>query len=199
MGSWISASAAEDGDRMALTESTKGSVLDLVPGRRGHYAFESGYHGDLWLDLDALFARPGILRPHAAALADLVRPAHPDVVCGPLLGGAYAAQLVAESLDAAFAWSTPPSYTVTGDVSGRRVAIVDDAINAGSAVSATADTLAAAGGTVVAVAAFLALGDAPARLAGVPVDHLATVPSHLWPPPTCPLCGAGSPLDDPPT
>jgi orotate phosphoribosyltransferase len=32
------------------------NVLDLLPIRRGHFRFESGYHGEIWLDLDRLFA-----------------------------------------------------------------------------------------------------------------------------------------------
>jgi orotate phosphoribosyltransferase len=117
------------------------------------------------------------------------------VVCGPLTGGAFAAQLVASALGVGFAWSTPPAYAVTGPTAGRRVAIVDDAINAGSAVLATA---AALDGTVVCVGALLTLGAAPASVAGAPVERLATRPSHLWPPDACPLCATGSPLDAPP-
>jgi orotate phosphoribosyltransferase len=117
------------------------------------------------------------------------------VVCGPLTGGAFAAQLVASALGADFAWSTPPAYQVTGRTAGRRIAIVDDAINAGSAVLATA---AALDGPLVCVGALLTLGAAPASVAGAPVERLATLPSHLWPPDACPRCAAGSPLDAPP-
>ena len=62
-------------------------------------------------------------------------------------------------------------------VDHRRVAIVDDAINAGSAVAATAAALP----QVVAVGALLTLGAAPATLAGAPVERLATLDSALWP------------------
>jgi orotate phosphoribosyltransferase len=136
------------------------------------------------------------LRPYVAALAGLLP--DPDVVCGPLTGGAYAAQLVADSLDAGFAWTGGRDYALSGSVAGRRVAIVDDAINAGAAVSATAAAIGAAGGRIVAVAAFLTLGAAPATIAGATVRSLATLPSHRWPPPSCPLCAAGSPLSEPP-
>lgn len=112
---------------------------------------------------------------------------------GPLTGGAYVAYAVAAALDAGFAWSSPPAYRVAVD--HRRVAIVDDAINAGSAVSATARVLP----DVVAVGALLTLGAAPATLAGAPVERLATLDSVLWPAPACPLCAAGSPLDAPPS
>ena len=171
-----------------------GGLLDLIPARHGHFAYTSGDHGDLWLDLDALFAHPRRLRPYVSALADLLPPC--DVVCGPLTGGAYLAHAVADALDTDFAWTE--GRILTGDVTDRRVAIVDDAINAGSAVSAAAEAITAARGRIVAVAALLTLGAAPATIAGIPVRSLATVPSHLWPAATCPRCAAGAPPSVPP-
>jgi orotate phosphoribosyltransferase len=124
------------------------------------------------------------------------------VVCGPLVGGAYTAQLVAESLDIDFTWSARLSGTyvlaLAGTVAGRRVAIVDDAINAGSAVSSTAAAIERAGGHLIAVAALLTLGVAPTSVAGAPVERLVALPSTLWPASTCPLCATGSPLTRPP-
>ena len=171
-----------------------GGLLELVRTHRGHFAYTSGDHGDLWLDLDALFAHPRRLRPYVTELAELLPPC--DVVCGPLTGGAYLAQAVADALDTGFAWTE--GRTLTGAVTARRVAIVDDAINAGSAVSAAAEALVGAGAQIVAVAALLTLGEAPPTLAGVPVQSLATLPSHLWPAATCAACAAGSPLSAPP-
>ena len=170
-----------------------GGLLDLVPADHGHFAYTSGDHGDLWLDLDALFAHPRRLRPYVTALADLLPPC--DVVCGPLTGGAYLAQSVADALDADFAWT---EGDLTGDVTGRRVAIVDDAINAGSAVSAAAEAITAAGGRIVAPA-LLTLGAAPATIAGIPVRSLTTAPSHLWPAATCPRGAAAAPPSVRPT
>jgi len=171
-----------------------GGLLDLIPAHPGHFAYTSGDHADLWLDLDPLFAYPRRLRPYITALVDLLPPC--DVVCGPLTGGAYLAHSLADALDTGFAWTE--GRTLTGYVTARRVAIVDDAINAGSAVSAAAEAIAAAGGQVVAVAALLTLGAAPAIVAGVSVQSLATVPSQLWPAETCPRCAAGALLSVPP-
>ena len=171
-----------------------GGLLDLIPTYDGHFAYASGDHGDLWLDLDALFAHPRRLRPYVTALADLLSPC--EVLCGPLTGGAYLAQFLADALDTGFAWTE--GRTLTGNVMDRRVAIVDDAINAGSAVSAAAEAICAARGQVVAVAALLTLGAAPATVVEVPVQSLATVPSQLWPAQTCPRCADGAPLSVPP-
>jgi orotate phosphoribosyltransferase len=45
------------------------NVLDLLPIRRGHFRFESGYHGEIWLDLDRLSANPRRIAPLARELA----------------------------------------------------------------------------------------------------------------------------------
>ena len=83
-----------------------------------------------------------------------------------------------------------------GGATDRRVAIVDDAINAGSAVSAAAEAITAAGGRIPAL---LALGATPATIAGIPVQSLATAPSHLWPAATCPRGAAAAPPSVRPT
>ena len=176
-------------------------LLDLVPSRRGHFAYESGHHGDLWLDLDTLFVSPRRLRPYVAELASQLTPHGLEVVCGPLTGGAFVAQAIAAELDIAFCWTTAGSYELPAAfapvVAGRRVAIVDDAINAGSAVSRTAAAVRAGGGHVVAVGALLLLGDPPDL--GAPVEHLAALPSALWTITDCPLCHAAAPLHRPPS
>ena len=79
--------------------------LELVNARRGHFRLESGHHGSLWLDLDALFAEPRALAPFITRLAADLRRHRPEVICGPLLGGAFLAQLMAHSLEAEFCFT----------------------------------------------------------------------------------------------
>jgi hypothetical protein len=40
--------------------------------RQGHFLFESGHHGGIWLDLELLFWRPEKVQSLAAALADRI-------------------------------------------------------------------------------------------------------------------------------
>jgi orotate phosphoribosyltransferase len=83
-------------------------------------------------------------------------------------------------------------------VSGQRIIIVDDVINAGSATKATIDAVLAAGGSPIAIGALLTLGEGATRLAGayeLPVERLAHEPLTLWSPVDCPMCAAGRPLD----
>ena len=77
-------------------------MVQLARPRPGHFDLGTGYHGDLWLDLDALFLRPSWLRPYVGWLAERLREHSPDAVCGPLEGGAFLAYAVADRLGVAF-------------------------------------------------------------------------------------------------
>jgi orotate phosphoribosyltransferase len=180
-------------------------VVGLARPRRGHFDLGTGYHGDVWLDLDALFLRPSRLRPYVERLAGRLRQHSPDAVCGPLEGGAFLAYAVADLLGVAFlaGYRSPGQATgyhlpsVPGGIGGWRVAVVDDAVNAGTAVAACLRELGAQGAVPVAVAALLALGETsamvPASL-GVPFYPAGTMPSRAWPAPECPLCADGVPV-----
>jgi orotate phosphoribosyltransferase len=173
----------------------------------GHFLYESGDHGDLWLALELLYAQPRALRRAGAELAERLRSHAPEVVCGPLLGGALLGQWVAYALDVAFVYAEPrpgSDYAVPGllrpSLDGRRVAIVDDAINAGAATLACVPEVRGCGGSVVAVAGLLFR--VPGTLEtwadlGVAVEYLAGARWNTWPPRDCPLCRAGTPLERP--
>lgn len=178
----------------------------LADPQPGHFDLGTGYHGDLWLDLDALFLRPALLRPHIRWLAEQLGAHRIDAVCGPLEGGAFLAQAVADMLEAAFL----PAYRdsgkrfasyhlakVTGGISGWRVAITDDAVNAGTAVRACAAELRGEAAEPVAVGALLALGSAASavtRELSVPFYPVETMSSQAWPATECPLCAGGTPV-----
>lgn len=98
----------------------------------------------------------------------------------------------------------PIEYRVPGAlrpvVRGKRVAIANDVINAGSAVGGALLDLLECGAVPVAIGALLVLGDSAARLAaehGVALEALASRPNRLWTAAGCPLCAAGEPLEDP--
>ncbi|MBV8932511.1 MAG: orotate phosphoribosyltransferase [Kutzneria sp.] len=183
-------------------------MLELVGSRRrGHFALESGHHGDLWLDLDGLFLRASRIRPQVVELAGALRGHRPDAVCGPLTGGAFLAQLVAAELDVDFCpadrlvAADGVGYRVPGPLrpglNGRRIAVVDDVINAGSAVRKTLVDLSGCGAEPVVLGALLVLGDSAAALAaehGMAQVFLATTAATLWRPRECPMCAAGVPL-----
>ena len=197
---------------MSATDAA--AFLDLVAGRRGHFRLESGHHSRMWLDLDALFASPTEIEPFVAALANALRPYNAAVVCGPLLGGAFLAQLVAHALGAQFCFTerTPPSLDAglfgvryrlpeafAELVRGRRIAMVDDVMSAGSALRGTYGELTALGALPVVAAALLVLGTTGAdffAMHDVAVEAVAREEFDLWAPTECPLCAAGIPIED---
>jgi orotate phosphoribosyltransferase len=185
----------------------------LLAARRGHFRFESGHHGNLWLDLEPMFVRPKQVRPFAERLADLVAPLNVEAVCGPLSGGAFVAEMVAETLNLEV-YFTEPSLVADSDalfpvkyrlpqplrqlIAGKRIAIVNDVINAGSAVRGTYEDLRECGVDVAVVATLAILGDTALgyfKDRNVPVKWLAQLPNDLWLPAKCLLCNAGKPLD----
>ncbi|MGB6576638.1 MAG: hypothetical protein WBF34_01855 [Streptosporangiaceae bacterium] len=183
-------------------------VVQLARPRSGHFDLGTGYHGDLWLDLDALLLRPPLLRAHVRWLAERLREHLVDAVCGPLEGGAFLAYAVADLLGAAFlaGYRSPGEATgyhlpaVQGGIGGWRVGVVDDAVNAGTAVAACMEEVRRRGAVPVAVAALVSLGEASAMIQarmGVPFYPVSTVPSRAWPAERCPLCAEGTPFTDP--
>jgi len=193
--------------------SWEGRVAEILPERRGHFVFESGHHGEIWLDLERLFLRPHRIRPLAQVLAERIRPVRADVICGPLVEGAFVGLMVASVLDLPFTYSEPTrkvsndglfpiDYPIPAalraELPGKRVAVVNDVINAGSAIRGTLASLEACGADPVAIGTLATHGDAARLLASthqVALETLASFPSRIWEPAECLLCERGVPID----
>src|SRR6266550_7438224 len=163
--------------RIGMSDPNAAAFLKLVDGRRGHFRLESGHHSALWLDLDPLFADPLRIAPLVDVLTNAVRPYEVTGVCGPLLGGAFLAQLVAHALGVKFSFTErvalqsagmyqaryrlPPAFIAR--VRGQRLAIVDDVMSAGSALRGTYEELQTHGATPVVAGALLVLGSTGAE------------------------------------
>jgi orotate phosphoribosyltransferase len=189
-------------------------VLELLSARKGHFLLESGHHGDLWLDLESLCLHPRRVQIAAGPLVDPLSKLELDAVCGPLVEGAFVGLMMALLLDVQFTYSErfaqsaegglfPAGYRIPlrlrEGLRGKRVAIVNDVINAGSAMRRTFADLQNCGAIVVAIGALLVLGTAAPAFAsskGVPLRSVATLPNNLWTPFECPLCAEGVPLED---
>src|SRR5919202_4047488 len=145
-------------------------MIHLPAARRGHFRLESGSHADLWLDLELLYLHPMRVEPFVQELAQRLSRLEIDIVCGPLVEGAFVAMQVASMLNLEFVYSNrfdrperedlyPVEYKIPSalrpKVDGRRVAIVNDVISAGSAVRGTAADLEACGAQLVAIGALL--------------------------------------------
>jgi orotate phosphoribosyltransferase len=197
-----------------MSDEITTSFFDLISGRRGHFQLESGYHSELWFDLDALFAVPQLIDPFVQGLSDFVRRHKVSAVCGPLLGGAFLAQLMARKLDVEFfftervmprdtngfyqaSYRLPPAFSTR--VRGRRVAIVDDVMSAGSALRGTYSELESHGANTVVAGALMVLGDTGAAFFAenqIAVEAVVREDYSLWQPAECPHCRAGTPLEN---
>lgn len=198
---------------MAQNVAVQNAILDLIPARRGHFLLESGHHGDLWLDIELLFLHPNRLAEAIGALASLLRPFAVDMACGPLNEGAFVALLVAERLGIEFCYAEPTRLPEASGlfpiayrlptaqrqrVGQRRIALVNDVTNAGSAVRGTYADLLACQAHPVVIGSLVVLGDALVEFAAhveTPLVRLGTVTNTIWTPEECPLCAANVPLE----
>lgn len=189
------------------------NLLSALPSRRGHFLLESGYHADTWLDLDGLFVDQLKVAPLVSALADRLRPHHVNAICGPLLGGAFLAQSLANTLGLTFYYAEPTALAsptglfkaqyrlppaLRNQIREVKVAVVDDVISAGSSVRATIADLEDAGATTRVVGTLLLMGDTGANhfaKQGMTVEALERRPFSMWKPEDCPLCHQRVPLE----
>jgi orotate phosphoribosyltransferase len=207
---------------MASSPQIQQDIVRLFPIRKGHFRLESGHHGDLWLDLELLCLDPQPIRRFAREIAARLARHNVEIVCGPLVEGAFVALMAAEDLGLPFCYSErvesvrarnhpqqqagvlyPMEYRIPralrSKVCGKRVAIVNDVINAGSAVRGTVADLAACGAEPVVIATLLVLGSWASEYAeakNLALETLATLPNTIWAPAGCPLCKQNIPLSD---
>ena len=141
----------------------------------------------------------------AASIAQLAA----NVICAPLVEGAFVGLMVALKLKADFMYSErfarlaqdglfPAGYRIPEALRhrlrGRRVPISNDVTNAGSAVRGTFSDLEECGATVVGIGSLLALGTAASEFAAgkqVPLITLAQAANQIWAAQQCPLCASG--------
>jgi orotate phosphoribosyltransferase len=191
-----------------------GDVLSQLPIREGHFLLESGYHSNLWVALDAVFVDPRSVAPLVTALAEKLRAYDMTAVCGPMVGGAFLALAVARELDTRFYFTVQRHATAHGlltaeyflppellrRVRGDRVALVDDAISAGSSVRASKLALDTAGAVTVVAGALMTFGvtgESYLRAQGIPFETLERREFTMWKPEECPLCRADVPFERP--
>ena len=197
-----------------MTKPAVTSFFELTAARHGHFQLESGHHSELWFDLDALFAVPARIDPFVKQLAESLRSYDVAAVCGPLLGGAFLAQLIAHALEVDFCFTErvmPPDASglyqaryllpqaFSARVRGRRIAMVDDVMSAGSALRGTYTELQTHGAVPVVAGALMVLGTTGADFFArqqVPVEALVRESYSLWLPSECPLCAAGKPPEN---
>jgi len=184
-------------------------LLALLAGRRGHFRMESGYHSELWFNLDKLFEDPARLQPFVDELAGRLSAHRIEAIVGPMTGGAKLAEMIGTKLGIeSFHTERFETPNATGlfpvrylvptaqrdRLRGKRVAIVDDAISAGSAVKGTHADLLACGARPVVCGALFIFGDRADAFAAensLKLECIARMSFGMWQPSECPLCKTG--------
>jgi orotate phosphoribosyltransferase len=179
----------------------------------GHFDYDNGYHGRLYLNPHQLFRYPSTIWRVAQDLIDVLPPGVTErvtVVAGPATGGALLAHTIAGLLDGRRALTREPysfaplhhgadgaavlSPFYAAVVKGAQVLLVDDVRNTGQTFRQCADRIAAAGGTVVCTAQIVDRGEAVVTL-DVPNMPLVDYPApENHPAAECPLCRQGVPI-----
>ena len=164
--------------------------------------------------MEAAYIHPQLLGPFVDELATLLSAYELSAICGALVGGAFVGYLVAAKLGIDFLYTDRYVSNANGletvtyrlpkalrsAVANRRIAVVDDVINAGSAVAKTCKELRSLGVNPVVIGSILTVGgEPPKRLTDdfPPVVSLEHLESGLWLPMECPLCNSGIQLTDP--
>lgn len=192
-----------------------GDILSQMSVRRGHFLLESGFHANLWFNLDSLFISPRDTASLINALAHRLVRHSTTAICGPIFGGAFLAQAIATELDLRFYYTLPTGVPNTDKLfsarydlppelkrraQGERFAIVDDVISAGSSVRATANALDDAGGVVVVLGTLALLGTKASDYfanRGIEIEALTQREFVTWPTAECPMCARGETLINP--
>jgi orotate phosphoribosyltransferase len=188
-------------------------LLALLAGRRGHFRMESGYHSELWFNLDRLFDDRTRLQPFVGELARRLAVHRIEAVVGPMTGGAKLADMIGANLNIESyhteRFETPNAtglfpvrYLIPTAqrecLRGKSVAIVDDAISAGSAVKGTYADLLACGARPVVCGALFIFGDRADAFAAennLNLEVIARMSFGMWKPGECPLCKTGVPIE----
>ena len=174
------------------------AVLDLYRRagglRLGHFVLSSGRHSDTYLQSAVVLQWPAAAEALGRALA---APYHGqvDVVVGPAMGGVVIGHEVARALGTRMLFTE----RVGGQMALRRsltvapaerALLVEDVVTTGGSAVEVARLLAAAGATVVGLAAIVDRSADPAALP-LPLTALTRVVAAVWDPSACPSCRAG--------
>ena len=179
----------------------------------GHFDYDNGYHGRVYLNPHQLFRHPSTIWRFAQDLLDLLPSElaqQTEVVAGPVTGGALLAHTLAGLLDSRRSLTHPPcsfapfNYDPSGgfalralyrsEINGKRVLLADDVRNTGQTFARCAALVREAGGTVAATVEIYDRCEASFDL-GAPNIALAEYRApENYPAAECPLCKSGVPI-----
>jgi orotate phosphoribosyltransferase len=165
----------------------------------GHFVLSSGLHSDRFIQKFRIFEDPPTAEAVGAALADLLRPARPQVVVTAAVGGIIPGFVVAKALGVRNIFvekedGKPALRRGFSLAPGERVAVVEDVMTTGKSAGEVVDVVRKAGAEVVAIGAVVKRGRVDLPL---PVSALLDLPLADYAPDACPLCSDRMPIVDP--
>ncbi|MDQ6767107.1 MAG: orotate phosphoribosyltransferase [Candidatus Eremiobacteraeota bacterium] len=165
----------------------------------GHFRLSSGLHSDRFIQKFRIFEDPPTAEAVGAALADLLRPQHPEVVVSAAIGGILPGYIVAKHLGVRNIFvekdaGVPKLRRGFSLRPGERVAIVEDVMTTGKSTAEVIELVKAQGAEVSAIGAIVKRGKAALPY---PVIALLELPLADYAPDECPLCRQGIALEDP--
>lgn len=168
---------------------------------RGHFRLSSGRHSDTFVQKFRLFEDP-VATIRAGEMLAARWPEGFDVVAAPAVGAvvfgfatalaAGARSIFAERVDGEMSFRR--GFAISA---GERVLVVEDVVTTGGSAAEVVELAARTGGSVVGVGALVDRVDPSRQPLGTSLRALITLEAKSWSPEQCPLCAAGTRLDDP--
>lgn len=187
-------------DVLSLFEST-GAYLN------GHFRLTSGLHSPRYLQCARVLQYPTHAERFGQALAQRLKALTPDVeislVASPAMGGLIIGHEVARALQTPFVFTERgPDTSMTLRRGffvepGTTVAVIEDVVTTGGSTREVIALLQELGAKPVVAGSIIDRSGGIATMSGIPFAALAALQVETYPPETCPLCAAGTPLVKP--
>ena len=187
----------------------------------GHFVYNSGNHGDFYINKDALYMYPRKLDDICVMLTEVAQRTFDyqfDVVLAPAVAGVVLGQGIAYNVslesgkDILFAYAEKNPFnsahrTVRRGyehiIKGRKVLLVDDITSTGKTLAAMAQAVAALGGIAIGSVVICDRGQVrtlkvlnpDGSVAELRIEPLVELDLQTFGANNCPLCKAGRPID----
>jgi len=195
-------------------QDIQNDLLQLLHPRKGHFLTESGRHTNLWFEIDKLFINVDLIKPIVNVLGEKLMTHRFDIICGPMEGGARIAEMISKEFGVEYVYSerrvtfdkndVKPlvSYSIPkfmrDRIEGKRIALVDDIINAGAAIKQTFEELIRLEAIPVVMGCLLVKGNLIYPFAtghNLPIEEITKLKNNMWIPQECPLCVSKQPIE----
>jgi orotate phosphoribosyltransferase len=190
---------------ITLTAVNQSAVLDLFRQSgallEGHFRLTSGLHSPGYLQCALVLQHPASAEALGRALASKIGTAGATAVLSPALGGLIIGHEVARALSvrALFAERVDGALALRRGFTlspSDRVVVIEDVVTTGGSTRETIDVARKSGATVIAAGSIIDRSGGAGGL-DTPYHALVTLSLPTYPPETCPLCAAGSPVTKP--